>query len=59
MKGLVVDAFVQDLCEVDAGQVLVELSIGRGFDFHVEATGHAAKGSLEEARPVKLSEIRA
>lgn len=53
------DAFVQDLCEVDAGQVLVELSIGRGFDFHVEAMGHAAKGSLEEARPVKLSEIRA
>lgn len=59
MKGLVLDAFVHDPRELDGGQVMVELSKGQGFGFHVEAMGHATKRSMEEAMPVKLSETRA
>ena len=52
--------FVYDPREVDAGQVLLDLSKGQGFDFHVEAAGvpHLVIPEMEKALAINSKVVQ-
>jgi threonine dehydrogenase-like Zn-dependent dehydrogenase len=52
--------FVYDPREVDAGAVMVELSKGQGFDFHVEAAGvpHLVIPEMEKALAINSKVVQ-
>jgi threonine dehydrogenase-like Zn-dependent dehydrogenase len=52
--------YVYDPREVDAGQVLMELSEGQGFDFHVEAAGvpHLVIPEMEKALAINSKVVQ-
>jgi threonine dehydrogenase-like Zn-dependent dehydrogenase len=52
--------YVYDPREVDAGQVLVELSKGQGFDFNVEAAGvpHLVIPEMEKALAINSKVVQ-
>jgi threonine dehydrogenase-like Zn-dependent dehydrogenase len=52
--------FVYDPREVSAGDVLMELSAGQGFDFHVEAAGapHLTIPEMEKALAINAKVVQ-